>query len=245
VSASAWKVADALQLARIIRRLKQQVGADELGGESVEQFVRRYARVRLPDLDLNAQTDYDPHWPRIFESEKQRLQTAFAAGTTIRIEHIGSTSIPHARSKNILDIAVAMQGPSSPEHQARALAELGYQAYGESPIDAAFSWHWRIGRGGDSTFVVHTCPADSPRFADITNFRDFLRAFPGEQRRYVELKRELSAVTGQTWLEYSALKKALVVRITARANAWRIAQDMPQDTMQTLASDPPTQSDRA
>jgi GrpB-like predicted nucleotidyltransferase (UPF0157 family) len=70
---------------------------------------------------------------------------------------------------------------------------------------------------------VHVCTADNRRFVDILNFRDFLRAFPEEQRRYLELKRELAAVSGQTWLEYSVFKKILVVRITAQANAWRMA----------------------
>lgn len=225
MSAPAGRVSDALQLARIIRRLKQHVHPGELGGESVEQFVRRYARVRLPGLDLNVQSKYDPSWPRAFECEKHRLQAVLSGEDVVAIEHIGSTSIPRLSSKNILDIVVTMRAPPSIEHQALVLAKLGYQAYGESPIADSFSWFWRVGRDGDSSFVVHTCAADSQRFADVMNFRDFLRAFPEEQLRYVDLKRALAAVSGQNWLEYSVSKKALVVRITALANAWALARN--------------------
>ncbi len=239
------RVTDALQLARIIRRLKQHVRPDELGGENVELFVRRYARVRLPVLDLDVQGEYDPSWPRSFESEKHRLQAALAGECVVGIEHIGSTSIPHLSSKNILDIVVAMRVPPSIERQALLLAELGYQAYGESPIAEGFSWFWRVGRDGDSSFVVHTCAAESSRFADVTNFRDFLRKFPEEQQRYVDLKRALAAVPEQSWLEYSVSKKALVLRITALANAWALVRDMGEDAASVSVSSAHLSPDKA
>lgn len=235
MSAPTGQIVGALQLARIIRRLKEHVGPDELGGETVEQFMRRYSRMRLPKLDLNMQSRYDSNWPGAFESEKQRLQAVLAGEHVIGIEHIGSTSIPRLSSKNILDIAVAIRAPLSIERQAQSLAGLGYQAYGESPIAANFSWFWRIGSGGDSSFVVHTCPDDSHRFTDVKNFRDFLRSFPEEQQRYVDLKHELAAVPDQSWLEYSALKQVLIARITAQANAWALTQRVPENAARPRA----------
>ncbi|SDW16328.1 GrpB domain, predicted nucleotidyltransferase, UPF0157 family [Lysobacter enzymogenes] len=223
MNAAAGDLSGALQVARVLRRLRAQVQPGELGAESVEQFVRRYSRVRAPALDLNLHGGYDPAWPQAFGDEKQRLLAALADEDVAGIEHIGSTAIPQLASKDILDIVVAMRDAAAIERVARTLAGLGYQAHGESPIDAGFAWHWRIAQDGGRSFVVHTCAADNPRLAEIKNFRDFLCAFPQERQRYVELKRELAATPGQTWLEYSALKKILVVRITARANAWRAA----------------------
>ena len=242
MSDSTGRAVDALQLARIIRRLKAQLRPGELGGETVEAFVRRYSRVRLPGMDLGMQREYDPGWPEAFEREQLRLRVALAAEGVIGIEHIGSTAIPHLSSKNIVDMAVALRAPLSIERQTLALAELGYQACGESPIAEGFSWFWRIGRDGDSSFVVHTCEAGSQRFADIRNFRDFLRAFPEERQRYVDLKRALAAVPGQSWLEYSASKKVLVVRITARANAWAMAHGKPENAAPVPAQDAQTQN---
>ncbi|MBB4128962.1 GrpB-like predicted nucleotidyltransferase (UPF0157 family) [Xanthomonas translucens] len=222
MSSQAGEIGGALQLARVIRRLKEQVLPGELGAESVEQLVRRYSRVRPPALELDVHSQYDPGWPQAFEDERRRLLEALAGEDVVAVEHIGSTAIAGLPSKNILDIAVASGASLSAERQSRILAGLGYQAYGESPIDAGFAWHWRIARDGGRSFVVHTCAADNSRFADICNFRDFLRAFPEQRQRYLDLKQELAAVPGQTWMEYSVFKKVLVVRITARANAWRM-----------------------
>lgn len=221
MNAASNGIGGALQLARILRRLQSQVQPGELGAETVEQFVRRYSRVRAPALDLDLRSGYDPTWPQAFEEEKQRLLDALADADVATVEHIGSTSIPGLASKDILDIVLAVRTRDAIERLAPALAGLGYRAHGESPIDAGFAWHWRIGADGGRAFVVHTCSADHPRLADVTNFRDFLRTFPEERQRYVDLKRTLAATPDQTWLEYSALKKILVVRITARANAWR------------------------
>jgi GrpB-like predicted nucleotidyltransferase (UPF0157 family) len=231
-----------LQLARVIRRLKQQVEPGELGNETVDEFVRRYSRLRLPALDLNKQNQYDPAWPQVFEEERHRLQTAFDAEDVVAIEHIGSTSIPPLSSKNILDIAVAMRGPLTSQRQAKALARLGYQAYGESPIDPSFSWFWRLGHDDAPSFVVHICTAENYRFAEIKNFRDFLRAFPQEQQRYVDLKHALAAVSGQSWLEYSAFKQALTLSITARANAWAMNRDQSRQMASSPADDAQTQA---
>ncbi|WP_245477808.1 GrpB family protein [Bradyrhizobium guangxiense] len=35
--------------------------------------------------------DYDPNWPVLFEEERIRLQ--FVIGSTLKIEHMGSTSV--------------------------------------------------------------------------------------------------------------------------------------------------------
>jgi GrpB-like predicted nucleotidyltransferase (UPF0157 family) len=213
----------ALRLARIIKRLKERVRPDELGGEPVEQLVRRWSRLRSPELDIEVR-EYDPRWPEAFEAEKRRLLDALASEGGADIQHIGSTSIPRLPSKNIVDLAVAVRSLPVTGGQTAALVALGYQPYGPSPIDPAFSWFWRIEQGGQGAFVVHVCATESPWFAYLVNFRDFMRAFPEERQRYEELKRELAALPDQSWLEYSVVKRALALRITERANAWAAAR---------------------
>jgi GrpB-like predicted nucleotidyltransferase (UPF0157 family) len=38
-------------------------------------------------------SEYDPDWPRLFETERERLQTAIGAWA-VAMEHVGSTAIP-------------------------------------------------------------------------------------------------------------------------------------------------------
>lgn len=214
---------NAFRLARLIRRLKERVGPEELGGETVEQLVRRWSRLRAPELDIQVR-EHDPEWARAFESEKQRLQAALAGEELVDVQHIGSTSIPPLPGKNILDLAVAVRTLPCTARQTERLTGLGYQSYGPSPIDPDFTWFWNIHEGGQGAFVVHVCGHQSPWFSWLLNFRDFMRAEPEERRRYEALKRELAAVPGQSWLEYSIVKRALALRITERANAWAAAR---------------------
>ena len=46
---------------------------------------------------------YDPLWPMMFEAEAERIEAA-CAGLAIRLEHIGSTSVPGMSAKPIIDI---------------------------------------------------------------------------------------------------------------------------------------------
>ncbi|ADO75786.1 GrpB family protein [Stigmatella aurantiaca] len=209
----------AFQLARIIRRLKARVSTEELGGETVEQLVRRWSRLRSPELNIDVR-EYDPRWPETFEAEKHRIHGALKDLGLVDIQHIGSTSIAPLPSKNIVDLAVAVPSLPCSVPQTEALLGLGYQAYGPSPIDPDFSWFWRIEAEGQGAFVVHVCGAQSPWFSHLIHFRDFMRAFPEERQRYEALKRELAQVPDQSWLEYSIVKRALALRITERANAW-------------------------
>ena len=209
----------AFQLARIIRRLKERVSTEDLGGEPVEQLVRRWSLLKSPELKLEVR-EHDPRWATDFETEKHRLWVVLADQELVDIQHIGSTSIPPLPSKNVLDLAVAMRALPCTEQQTEALVRLGYQPYGPSPIDPDFSWFWRVTEGGQGAFVVHVCGYQSPWFSYLVNFRDFMRVIPEERQHYEDLKRELAAVPDQSWLEYSIVKRALALRITARANAW-------------------------
>jgi GrpB-like predicted nucleotidyltransferase (UPF0157 family) len=211
-----------LGLARMIRRLEQRVRPEDLGGESVAQLVRRWSRLRSPAMDL-AMRDHDPRWAEVFEAERRRLEAALA-GEVLEIQHVGSTAIPMLPGKNIIDVAVAGRALPPSGGQIERLVALGYEPYGPSPIDPAFSWLWRIEPGGQGAVVVHLCAIHSPWLANLVNFRDFLCAFPEERQRYADRKRELAAAADQSWIEYSVAKRVLALRITERANAWAAAR---------------------
>jgi GrpB-like predicted nucleotidyltransferase (UPF0157 family) len=216
------RAVNAFGLARMIRRLEQRVRPEDLGGESVAQLVRRWSQLRSPEMDLKVR-DPDPRWPEAFQAENRRLQAALA-DEALEIQHIGSTAIPTLPGKDIIDIAVAGRALPPSGRQIERLVALGYEPYGPSPIDPAFSWLWRIEAGHQRAVVVHLCAIDSPWLANLVNFRDFLCAVPEERQRYIDHKRQLAAVADQSWIEYSVAKRVLALRITERANAWAAAR---------------------
>src|SRR5437870_3188884 len=50
--------------------------------------------------------EYDPAWPERFEEERTKIASALPEA--IRIEHIGSTSVPGLAAKPIIDIIVVV-----------------------------------------------------------------------------------------------------------------------------------------
>jgi GrpB-like predicted nucleotidyltransferase (UPF0157 family) len=58
--------------------------------------------------------DYDPAWPGLFEREAARIRAALG-DRVLRLEHIGSTSVPGLAAKPITDINLHVHPPDSPE----------------------------------------------------------------------------------------------------------------------------------
>ena len=52
--------------------------------------------------------DYNPLWPQQFEAIRSSLQQILGA-TALRIDHIGSTSVPGLGTKDVIDIQIMVQ----------------------------------------------------------------------------------------------------------------------------------------
>ena len=73
---------------------------------------------------------HDPAWKDDFLAEKHRIE-AILRNSSVRIEHVGSTSIPTVHAKPILDLAI-LCGKHGVEPVAEALRALGYTYRGLS-----------------------------------------------------------------------------------------------------------------
>jgi GrpB-like predicted nucleotidyltransferase (UPF0157 family) len=51
--------------------------------------------------------DYDPEWPVLFQREADRIRAALG-DLVLRIEHVGSTSVPGLAAKPIIDIVLVV-----------------------------------------------------------------------------------------------------------------------------------------
>ena len=70
--------------------------------------------------------DYDPAWPGRFEVERARIAAALGVAA-LRIEHIGSTSIPGLAAKPIIDILVVVADVDDDGSFAPALVGAGFE----------------------------------------------------------------------------------------------------------------------
>ena len=70
---------------------------------------------------------YDTHWPVEFRDVGMSLREALA-DLALRIDHIGSTSVPSLAAKDVIDIQVTVAALDA-DALAQALAPLGYTLY--------------------------------------------------------------------------------------------------------------------
>jgi GrpB-like predicted nucleotidyltransferase (UPF0157 family) len=210
-------VRDVLASVRALRRIPAEVRAKHERVETLERKFARWQKVRVPAVPLS-QRPYDPAWAEWFAAERERLAAALGCPAD-RILHHGSSAVPGLSSKNVIDMAAALDPPVDPAAVEEHLAGLGYEPWGNSPVDPEAIWLWRL--EDDRAFAVHVSAAGRPWLSDVVDQRDFLRAHPEERERYAELKRRLAGEGERSFLEYTIRKMTLWIEMTERARAWR------------------------
>lgn len=70
---------------------------------------------------------YNPQWPEEFESIKSSLQAALGE-LALRIDHIGSTSVPGLGAKDVIDIQITVNALDDQIRQ--KLTNAGYKDWG-------------------------------------------------------------------------------------------------------------------
>jgi len=164
---------------------------------------------------------YDASWPAKYAIEADAIQRAVGP-CTIRVEHVGSTSVPGLSAKPVIDIQVSVPTlePLSPYLQ--PLARIGYTLVPLGDFDAVYPFFQKP-MTWPTTHHIHLCVVGSEQERRHIAFRDYLRHNPAVATEYLELKRELAAVNDGTTLEsrerYSLSKTRFVSSVLERALA--------------------------
>ena len=179
---------------------------------------------------------YDPAWPADFLAEAERIHLAFGE-LALRIEHVGSTSIPGLAAKPVIDIQVSV---SSLEPRARyrtLMVDLGYTHFPLGAFDLVYPFFKRP-PGWPSTHHVHLCASGSEQERDHLAFRDYLRRNPAVAAEYASLKRKNASAYDGLTLEsqerFSLSKSEFVRSVLARVAAER--QGNERRSAQTLGA---------
>lgn len=141
--------------------------------------------------------DYDPHWPRHFEAERDLIVRACGPEAFVAIEHIGSTAVPGLAAKPIIDIMAGVRALNLVTGLIGSLGSIGYQYVPEYEVDMPERRYFRKDVGGRRAFHLHVVEHGGEFWERHLLFRDFLRTHPDAARAYERLKRALAA-------EYSA-----------------------------------------
>jgi GrpB-like predicted nucleotidyltransferase (UPF0157 family) len=166
--------------------------------------------------------DYDPEWPRLFEREADRIKAALGR-RVVRLEHIGSTSVPGLAAKPIIDILLVV--PDSGDEPAY-VPDLEAAGYVLVIREAEWLQH-RVFKGPDTNVNLHVYSRASPEVERYLTFRDRLRSDPADRERYQRVKRELAQRDWRYVQQYADAKTEVVEEIIARSRAAqaRVEQD--------------------
>jgi GrpB-like predicted nucleotidyltransferase (UPF0157 family) len=164
---------------------------------------------------------YDPAWPEQFAAEAERILHAFGH-LALRIEHVGSTSVPGLAAKPVIDVQVSVPSLEPRELYRSLLTDLGYTHFPLGEFDLVYPFFKRPAEW-PSSHQVHLCVSGSEQERNHLAFRDYLRRHPAVGSAYVALKRKLAVVhdglTMGSQERYSLAKTEFVHSVLNRAFA--------------------------
>jgi dephospho-CoA kinase len=167
----------------------------------------------------------DPTWRQQYERLAARLHRAVG---TLRIDHIGSTSVPGLAGKDVIDLQVTVGSLGQADGLRAAVEGAGFpvapavrgdppKPFDPDPQHWAKRGHGSADPGRPANVCLRVAGSAGWRYALL--FRDWLRAEPAEAKTYEEEKRRLAAAHPRR-AEYAQAKEPWFVAVLPRAQQW-------------------------
>jgi len=197
----------------------------------------------MPDYDLTRKSrpiiisDYQPRWVDEFR-EVGRIIRTIVGTSAVRIDHIGSTSVPGLAAKDVIDLQITVADLDTPDRVTVPLREAGFRqgtefVYDEfrtmSPNDAGLrKIYMREPEGSRRTHIhIRELGQFNQRYALL--FRDYLRASETVRREYEITKRRAAQVFPDSIDGYLYLKDPVFHIIFEAACQWARTVDWAPD----------------
>ncbi len=166
---------------------------------------------------LNGRIDlapYQPEWPALYAREEARIRSALG-GTVMRLEHVGSTSVPGLSAKPIIDILLVVPDSSDEPAYVPRLEAAGYVLR----IRERGWFEHRMFRGPDTSVNLHVFSPGAAEVDRMLAFRDWLRTDEADRHLYELAKLDLARRDWKYLQHYADAKTGVVTAILARALA--------------------------
>ena len=157
--------------------------------------------------------DPDPAWADWYAREEDRIRRALGE-RAVRIEHVGSTSVPGLAAKPVIDIVLVVADSADEASYVPDLEAVGYRLRFREP-----SWYEHRFLVDEPSVQIHVFSAGSAEVDRMMLFRDRLRSCAPDRERYQRTKRELAAARWSYVQDYADAKTSVVEDILARAQA--------------------------
>jgi GrpB-like predicted nucleotidyltransferase (UPF0157 family) len=159
--------------------------------------------------------DYDPDWAIRFQSWSERIAASLGM-TAIRIDHVGSTSVPGLAAKPVIDIQVSVAELAAEERYVPQLDRLGLRLASRDDLHRYF----RPPADQPRLVHVHVCADGGEWQREHLLFRDYLRAHADARDAYARTKREAAVIWRDDRWGYTEAKTGIVLDLLEQAETW-------------------------
>lgn len=156
--------------------------------------------------------EYDPSWPDQFAAHAATIAAALG-DRALRIEHIGSTSVPGLAAKPKIDILLVVSNSADESSYVPQMEAAGYELRLREPD---FHEHRLLSPPGRSA-NIHVVSLGSTEIERWLTFRDRLRSHAGDRRLYEATKKELARRRWRDTDAYADAKSDVIEGIIAAA----------------------------
>jgi GrpB-like predicted nucleotidyltransferase (UPF0157 family) len=161
---------------------------------------------------------YRLDWPERFLQWRARL--AFGLGRrALRIDHVGSTSVPGLSAKPIIDIQLSVSDIADEAAYLPGCAGAGFELY--SRDDSHRFLH--VPPPSPRVAQLHVCQGGGQFERDHLLFRDYLRTHGDECESYAAVKHAAVERWGDDRIGYTYAKNGFILDRLERASEWAVA----------------------
>jgi GrpB-like predicted nucleotidyltransferase (UPF0157 family) len=148
----------------------------------------------------------------MFERETERIRNALG-DHALRIEHVGSTSVPELPAKAIIDMVLVVSESNNEPQYVAALETAGYRLHLREP-----GWYeHRMFKGRENRVNLHVFSSGCPEIERMVRFRNWLRVSKDDRELYARTKQALAERQWKYTQNYADAKSAVIEEIMSRA----------------------------
>ena len=157
---------------------------------------------------------HDRKWLETFQTERERLRGALGS-RLLKIEHVGSTSVPGLLAKPVVDIAVTVSSVTEADFCIQPLQALGYEYRGLHGDDERRRYYV-LEREGRRVAQIHLWILPATGWEQMLRFREILLVNATVREEYAREKLRIAEMVDWDKATYSLVKGPFIESILER-----------------------------
>ncbi len=162
---------------------------------------------------------HNPDWAIQFNNAAAEVKDIMSS-YVLRIEHIGSTSVPGLAAKPQIDMLVVVDDLDVVPQFYAEFSRRGFIPRGRDYVENDDDYITKDGLDGRRLLSIHIFAKDSNQIAAYLEFRDYLRTHSEERDLYENIKQNLYHKYKDDFSAYDTEKGPLMKPIIDRAHMW-------------------------